>query len=429
MKTHMVLLLFQCVTTVFSQPSSIPFSRKLTVEKHAGLKFKFQVAAKTEIDDDSAMSILYFRTYDETHCLSNQELWDKPIRFKKWKIYTIEGNLDSTAVMFNFGFYCHYSANFYIDEVSILIKDYFGLWDTCYQTGFENGFDGWKLAKPIDPKADTLNNFSVELSEGTAYSGKQCAVVKSRDVPIYGTNNKVGRYIPVNGIKIYCEVFGKGHPLLVLHGNGGRIDNAGFFYNKLKSKYKIVAIDSRAHGRSTDNGAELTYELMASDINAVLDTLKIDSLYIWGHSDGGILGLIMAMKYPKKVSKLLATGANIMPDTSAICLWAFNNSAPETEEKLDPLTRRLHKLMQKHPNISYSALKSIKAPVLLVIGDRDIIRPEHAVKMFQNIPNSQLCIIPGATHMAAWEKSNYFLMILNDFFDKPFSMPDTRNYQ
>jgi len=85
-------------------------------------------------------------------------------------------------------------------------------------------------------------------------------------------------------------------------------------------------------------------------------------------------------------------------------------------------------LMLDYPNIPYSELSKIKAPVLIMSGDRDVIRPEHILKMFQSIPNSQLCILPGATHGGAWEKKELFLTIMNDFFNQPFKMPDTRSW-
>jgi pimeloyl-ACP methyl ester carboxylesterase len=87
---------------------------------------------------------------------------------------------------------------------------------------------------------------------------------------------------------------------------------------------------------------------------------------------------------------------------------------------------KLWEMMRDYPNIPYSKLHTISAPCLIMGGDRDVIRPEHLVKMYQNIPNSQLCILPGATHGGAWEKREMFLQILNDFFTKPFTMPDTK---
>jgi pimeloyl-ACP methyl ester carboxylesterase len=84
--------------------------------------------------------------------------------------------------------------------------------------------------------------------------------------------------------------------------------------------------------------------------------------------------------------------------------------------------------MIDYPNLPYSELSKIKAPVMIMSGDRDVIRPEHILKMYQSIPNSQLCILPGATHGGAWEKKDLFLTIMNDFFNKPFTMPDTKDW-
>ena len=180
-----------------------------------------------------------------------------------------------------------------------------------------------------------------------------------------------------------------------------------------------------APGRSTDTKEALNYEQMAADVNGLLEQLKLDSVYIWGQSDGAILGLILAMNHPKKVKKVLAFGANIQPDSLAIFTWAIKHSHKILKENKDAKEVKLNKLMLAHPNIPYAKLNQIKAPVLVVAGDRDVIRPEHTLKLFQNIPNSQLCILPGATHGAAWENKEIFLTLMNNFFNKPFKMPDT----
>lgn len=245
-------------------------------------------------------------------------------------------------------------------------------------------------------------------------------------LPKYGFNDKAGGFIDVNGVKIYYEIYGEGQPLLVLHGNGGSIENAGIFYPELSKKFKVIAIDSRGQGRSGDADTALTYELMAADINAVMEKLQVDSAFIWGHSDGAILGLILAMDYPKRVKKLLAYGANLQPDSSAIGPWAVRGMERDFRKSTDAKEKKLVSLMLDHPNIPFSKLSQIKIPVLVMAGDRDIIRAEHTLQIFQHIPNSQLSIIPGATHSAAWEKKGLFLIMLNDFFSRNFSMPDSR---
>ncbi|MEO8110028.1 MAG: alpha/beta hydrolase [Ginsengibacter sp.] len=134
----------------------------------------------------------------------------------------------------------------------------------------------------------------------------------------FGNNPAVSKYATVNGIQLYYEIYGEGQPLLLLHGNGGSIRSRATEIPVFAKKYKVITVDSRCHGKSGCNVVDLNYEMMAADINDLLDQLKIDSCLIWGQSDGGILGLIMAFQYPDKVKKLIATGVNIQADTNAI---------------------------------------------------------------------------------------------------------------
>ena len=133
-------------------------------------------------------------------------------------------------------------------------------------------------------------------------------------------------------------------------------------------------------------------------------------------------------KVSKKVKRALAYSPNIQPDSLAVFPWAITALHIIIAENRDPKQKLLNQLMLDYPNIPYSELSKIKAPVMIMSGDRDVIRPEHILKMFQSIPNSQLSILTGATHRDAWEKKDLFLRIMNDFFNKPFKMPDTKNW-
>jgi pimeloyl-ACP methyl ester carboxylesterase len=240
----------------------------------------------------------------------------------------------------------------------------------------------------------------------------------------YGNNPTTGKYALVNGIRLYYEIYGEGQPLLLLHGNGGSIGSRTKEIPGFAKKYKVIAVDSRCHGKSECKTGDLNYEMIAADVNELLNQLKIDSCFIWGHSDGGILGLIIAFQYPDKVKKLVTTGANIQPDSMAIFpeLIALAKMYPMIP---DTMQQKHIKMMAHHPNISFSRLKDIKAPVLVMAGDRDAIREEHTVKIFQSIPNAQLCILPGTTHFIANEQPILFNMLITDFFDKPFKKPST----
>lgn len=122
---------------------------------------------------------------------------------------------------------------------------------------------------------------------------------------------------------MYCEVYGEGKPLLMIHGNGGSI---GAFKKNIpyfSKKYKVIVVDSRAHGKSTDAKDSLSFEMMADDFNALLDAMHIKKTYVIGWSDGGINALLLAMRHPDKVIKLASTGANLWPDSTALIpsLW------------------------------------------------------------------------------------------------------------
>ena len=107
---------------------------------------------------------------------------------------------------------------------------------------------------------------------------------------LYGHNKAAGKYYDIHGFKMYAEVYGSGQPLLIIHGNGGSINNFIYQIPYFSKKYKVIIADSRAQGKSTDRGDSLTYEMMADDYSALLDAMKIDSAYVIGWSDGGING-------------------------------------------------------------------------------------------------------------------------------------------
>ena len=168
------------------------------------------------------------------------------------------------------------------------------------------------------------------------------SIAQKTTVP-YGANQTVGKYYNIRGIKMYCEIYGDGKPLLLIHGNNGSIKSFEHNIPYFAARYKVIVVDSRAQGNSKDSGGSLTFEMMADDEAALLDALKIDSAYVIGWSDGGINALLLAMRHPEKVIKLAATGANLWPDASAFApgVWkeekkyydAHKNQARHTEKE------------------------------------------------------------------------------------------------
>jgi pimeloyl-ACP methyl ester carboxylesterase len=243
----------------------------------------------------------------------------------------------------------------------------------------------------------------------------------------YGENAAAGKYLNTRGFKMYYEIYGKGNPLLLIHGNGGSIISMEQQIPYFSKHYKVIVADSRAQGKSTDNKDSLTYEMMADDYNALLDSLHIDSADVIGWSDGGINGLLLAQRHPEKVKKLAVTGANLRPDTSAVDTsgFTFLNQYKSflKNEKQDDKTKNAFKLlslMETQPNIPVALLHKIQCPALVIAGDHDVIRPSHTVEIFENIPQAYLWILPAAGHGTCVVYKDEFNKKVHDFFIKPY---------
>lgn len=244
----------------------------------------------------------------------------------------------------------------------------------------------------------------------------------------YGDNPAAGKYYNIRGIKIYCEIYGSGKPLLMIHGNGGSIKSFENNIPYFSKKYKVIVADSRSQGKSKDANDSLSFEMMADDEAALLDALHIDSAYVLGWSDGGINALLLAMRHPEKVIKLASTGANLWPDSSAIIssLWKDEkNTYDSSKDKIfktdaDKNDWKLFLLDWFQPNISLTELHAIKCPSLIIGGDHDLIKIEHATVIYQNIPRAYLWIVPNSGHGTLVEHKDEFNKIVDDFFTKPF---------
>jgi pimeloyl-ACP methyl ester carboxylesterase len=244
----------------------------------------------------------------------------------------------------------------------------------------------------------------------------------------YGNNSAAGKYYNIRGFRMYCETYGEGRPLLIIHGNGGSI---GDFTNQVpyfSKKYRVILADSRAQGKSLDPGDSLSYEMMADDLNALLEAMKIDSALVIGWSDGGINGLLLAIRHPDKVIKLASTGANLVPDTTAVPqeIWDMVDSpyhALKTKAGLSAKEKgdfKLLKLLVEQPHIALSALETIRCPVLVIGGDHDVILPQHTLQIFQHIPRAYLWILPNSGHSTPIFYKDDFNHAVDLFFSKPY---------
>ena len=218
-------------------------------------------------------------------------------------------------------------------------------------------------------------------------------------------------YAPVNGIEIYYAIYGAGDPILLIHGGLGHAD---LWANQVAELAKVIVADSRGHGRSTRNEQPYGYAIMASDYVALLDYLKIDKTALVGWSDGGIIGLEIAMTHPERLTKLFAHAANVTVDgvDPAVANNATFNSYIEragkdykrlskTPDQYDSFVEQISKMWATEPAWTKEQLAAIKVPTAIVLGDHDeAITRAHTDYMASVIPGSKLIILPEASHFA-----------------------------
>jgi pimeloyl-ACP methyl ester carboxylesterase len=247
------------------------------------------------------------------------------------------------------------------------------------------------------------------------------------DTTIYGRNAAVGKYADIRGFKMYYETYGKGEPVLIIHGNGGSINNFLYQIPVFAKNYQVIIADSRAQGKSVDPTDSLSYEMMTDDLNALLDKLNLKQCYVIGWSDGGINGLLLAIRHPDKVKKLAITGANLWPDSTAVdpfvYKWAMGENEKVKKEAITPKTKnelKLLHLLSYEPHITVEQLHTITCPTLVIGGDHDAILPAHTMLIAQSIPNSYLWIVPNSGHATPVYKKDQFNAIVSDFFASPF---------
>jgi len=222
------------------------------------------------------------------------------------------------------------------------------------------------------------------------------------------------KYADVNGIKMYYEIHGKGQPLVLIHGGGSTIEsNYGKILPLFAKRYKVIAVELQAHGHSSDRDAPETFEQDADDVASLLRHLDISKVNILGFSNGGSTTLQIAMRYPGLVNKIVVASAaykreGFIPGFFDMMQHANLENMPmplqESYLKINNDRAALQNMHDKDAArmIAFkdwkdSDLQSIKAPTLIINGDKDVTLPEHALKMSTLIPNAELLILP-ATH-------------------------------
>ena len=224
-----------------------------------------------------------------------------------------------------------------------------------------------------------------------------------------------GQHAPINGVNLYYETYGAGPPVLVLHGGTAFIETMHNQITALAPHHLVIAPDSRAHGRSTDGPGPLTYHQMAEDMIALMDRLHIAKADLVGWSDGGIIGLDLAIHHPDRIGRMVVIGTNFNvagltdmgsgsgpgPDDPGVASQrrSYQFLSP-TPARWPVFYGKVMTMWRTLPNYSLAELGAIKSPVLVMAGENDEIRRAHTDALAQAIPGAREVIIPAATHMA-----------------------------
>jgi pimeloyl-ACP methyl ester carboxylesterase len=277
--------------------------------------------------------------------------------------------------------------------------------------------------------------------------------MKSEEQPLVATGRTgdnetdvTGTYASVNGLELYYEIHGHGQPLVLLHGALGTIQSCfAKLLPVLARGHQVVAVELQGHGHTADVDRPLSYEQMADDLAALMRSLDMPSADVVGYSLGGAVGLQLAIQRPDVVRRLVCAGgtsyrrdglypemlADAGPATEQLegSVWhqAYLQVAPRPDA-WPRLVAKVTELDRTFEGWAAAAIQTVAQPTLLIIGDSDIVRPEHTVEMFRllgggvvgdlvDMPVSRLAVLPGTSHVGMLERVDWLQSMIDDFLD------------
>lgn len=248
-------------------------------------------------------------------------------------------------------------------------------------------------------------------------------------------------YAPVNGLRIYYEIHGTENPsrppLVLLHGGGDTIKTSFERILPLLARDRqVVAFEQRGFGHTADIADRpFDFEQSAEDTVALMEYLQIAQADLFGFSNGGTIAFQVAIRHPQRVRKLIVASAIFKRDGSYPWFWdsfahvqltdmpkqlqdAYREVSPHPE-KLQSFFDKCVGRMKNFKDIPDTAIRGIKSPALVVVGDADVMRPEHAVETFRLIANSRVAVLPGTDHMKVTARTDWLVPMINEFLDEP----------
>jgi pimeloyl-ACP methyl ester carboxylesterase len=256
----------------------------------------------------------------------------------------------------------------------------------------------------------------------------------------------VGEYFGLPGVKTWYEVEGQGDPVLLLHGGFCTNETWGQQRADFAANHRVFLPERRAHGHTPDVEGRLSYHDMASDTIDFLTSVVESPAHLVGWSDGGIVALLVAIARPDLVRKIAVTGANFKPPPEigmaegldeltadapelGMLRAMYEAASPDGPEHWPIVVGKLVEMYHTEPNIPIEDLGRISAPTLVLVGDDDVVPLEHTLELYRAIPNSELAVVPGTSHVHFMEKPSLVNQLVLDFLDNdpvPTMMPVRR---
>lgn len=419
-------------TQVLTNTNKFTLVKEISLKKYKNERFTLRADVKNVPTDSTGKAKLFLlqvgkRNYDfiensgQTKQISSKDTC--------WTSYSISGRVKKGAKRIWVYLITEGNGDYYFDNLSFKVEINDNIWTkNLFRKGnFESVSKPIKMfsnRKYIEVNKD--KKIDITLNNGVGY-GKSLhlSIKNNQQVLKYrcGNDSNNGKFVKSNNTKIYYEVYGKGDPLLLLHGNGQSISDFSKQIPEFAKHFKVIAVDTRGQGNSIDTiSKKFSYNQFSEDMKVLLDTLHLKQVNLVGWSDGGNTGLTLAMKYPQYVKRLVTMGANLNPSDKSISRKVKKRIRKDIAKLKKngnyKVAVRLLEMLLREPNILPSELEKISAKTLILAGEKDIILEQHTKLIGNSISNSKVIILKKQTHFLPHENPKLFNKTVLEFLLK-----------